>query len=245
MRKEEKLRRFYDVIDNIELYSPKINVFRYRINELIQILHRHRNYFGKYALDVGCGGGISSFALEIIGLNVFGIDIQRDMIEIARNAAKKFGFSARFFVGDASNISFQDVTFDSIFFLGNVLVHISREELARTIDNLTNYLNRNGVFVFHYCDTINEILTGDFFIRSPQMKAAETSFSYNPEEGHFSIIIIQRKLRDDLFEAEKYELYIWAPWILKREMVTKGFKLVLREKLPRNFYLDIYQIKEN
>jgi SAM-dependent methyltransferase len=61
---------------------------------------------GERALDVACGPGIVTAALERAGLVAFGVDLTREMI---REAASRGG---RFVQGDVARLPFPDASFD-------------------------------------------------------------------------------------------------------------------------------------
>ena len=64
----KNLKEFYRKVDDINLYSIKSPVFNYRKNEFIQMLKKHKHLFGRKALDVGCGGGVSSSGFSGFGV---------------------------------------------------------------------------------------------------------------------------------------------------------------------------------
>ncbi len=240
MRKD--LEKFYRKLDNFDLYKLGSHASLHRTIEFIDILSRYRNLFGNEALDIGCGGGVSTFALEKLGLNVIGIDPQEEMIKVARETAKKIGSKAEFLLGDIFSVSI-DKRLDSLFMLGNVLAHISVSEFRNMVREFEKLLRSNGVLVIHYADTIADILNGELFIKSPGTARNDVEFSYDIEDGSINITIIERKIRDDLYEADRFRIHIWAPWILETVM-DSNFTLIARDYLPRNMILDIYKIKK-
>ena len=78
-------------------------------------------------LDIGCGTG--TFALEIsqIGVQVLGVDLSDEMIEISKKKALETGSSASFSVADMRELSCLKEQFDGVFCLGNTLAHVSGE----------------------------------------------------------------------------------------------------------------------
>jgi len=238
----QQLRMFYKKLDDFRLYDINSPIFRHRIKELEQILGRYRDLFGKNALDIGCGGGISTFAIESLGLNAIGIDSLDEMINMAKKAARKLKSKAHFIVADAKHARF-NTSFDSIFFLGNMIIHLSYKNLQAIIKNITKYMKQNSVFVFHYADMISELWSGNFFTRSPKTIDKNIIYSYNSEEGYISITIINKKIRDDLYEGERFNLYVWTPLMLELALSNNNLHLIQREHLPKNMYLDIYKFK--
>jgi ubiquinone/menaquinone biosynthesis C-methylase UbiE len=82
-------------------------------------------------LDVACGTGTYTLAMAQIGYNVTGIDISRDMIDIARANATSKGLNAAFHVMDMTDLSvFQPASFDGVMCMGNSLVHLSNEAMV-------------------------------------------------------------------------------------------------------------------
>lgn len=73
------------------------------------------NCRGLKALDVGTGAGFYAFLLADLGFEVTAIDYSNNMIENARNNAKKLGYSnIKFLQMDAQNLIFEDESFDFI-----------------------------------------------------------------------------------------------------------------------------------
>lgn len=64
-------------------------------------------------LDVGCGSGQSAIPAAKMGLQVTGIDIAENLVEHARSVARKNGLDARFDVGDAEDLPYDNQSFDT------------------------------------------------------------------------------------------------------------------------------------
>lgn len=81
----------------------------------------------KSILDIGCGTG--TFALEIsrMGLQVLGVDLSDEMIEISKKKAHEFGRDASFAVADMRDLSKIETEFEGVLCLGNTLAHVSAE----------------------------------------------------------------------------------------------------------------------
>jgi len=78
-------------------------------------------------LDIGCGTG--TFALEIsqIGVQVLGVDLSDEMIEISKKKAQERGIDASFTRADMRDLSEIQGEFEGILCLGNTLAHVSGE----------------------------------------------------------------------------------------------------------------------
>ena len=67
---------------------------------------------GERALDVGCGTGRYIEWLCQLGLDVFGLDISPDMLDVASRRLREADLPARLVLADATRIPFRDATFD-------------------------------------------------------------------------------------------------------------------------------------
>ena len=69
---------------------------------------------GEKALDVCCGTGDITFALERAGAEVVGLDFSPPMLAVARERAQRAGSAVQFVTGDAMNLPFGDATFEIV-----------------------------------------------------------------------------------------------------------------------------------
>lgn len=72
---------------------------------------------GEKAPDVGCGTGISTFALEELGFDIVGIDIREETIQKAKEIAKRRRSKAKFYFMDAKRLEFEHESFDLVALL--------------------------------------------------------------------------------------------------------------------------------
>jgi ubiquinone/menaquinone biosynthesis C-methylase UbiE len=90
-------------------------------------------------LDVGCGSGawLCRIANESPGAIGVGIDIVKGFVEHTQNLLAMYGFSDRFTaaIGDATNLDFDDSSFDVVITLHDVLNHIP--EVKKAIAEMT------------------------------------------------------------------------------------------------------------
>lgn len=69
---------------------------------------------GMKVLDVACGTGNTALPAARLGADVIGVDIAENLIEQAKANAAAEGLDARFEVGDAEALAFDDDSFDAI-----------------------------------------------------------------------------------------------------------------------------------
>lgn len=95
---------------------------------------------GMAVLDVGCGTGIYLELYQQAGCDVYGIDQSRSMLQVARN---RLGESANLYMGDASNMPYQDKEFDLIV-MSTVLHEMPRGVRAAVINESKRTLKEEG-----------------------------------------------------------------------------------------------------
>jgi 2-polyprenyl-6-hydroxyphenyl methylase / 3-demethylubiquinone-9 3-methyltransferase len=100
-------------------------------------------------LDVGCGGGLVSESLAVLGYQVNGIDLSEGAIEAARRHAQASGVSVTYQVGSAYDLPVPDATIDMVV-VSDVLEHL--HDLPAAVAQISRVLRPCGVVVF---DTIN------------------------------------------------------------------------------------------
>lgn len=89
-------------------------------------------------LDLGCGTG------RLMNFATHGTDFSGEMIKIAQKKHSDKIFE----IGDISKIPF-DIKFDCIFCF-HVIMHQTKEETLKFLDECFSKLNQNGVLIFDY-----------------------------------------------------------------------------------------------
>ncbi|AET68820.1 methyltransferase family protein [Desulfosporosinus orientis DSM 765] len=121
-------------------------------------------------LDIGCGTG--TFALEISqrGVQVLGIDLSKEMIEISKRKAEERKSSASFAVADMRDLSQIQEGFQGILCLGNTLAHVSGE---RELNQVLAQFRQKGTLLLLQTVNYDRILTNQVkelpVIKTPQL----------------------------------------------------------------------------
>jgi SAM-dependent methyltransferase len=113
---------------------------------------------GKRVLDIGCGGGRTSFFLLQLTDHFVGVDYSTGMIQACR---QRFP-GKQFEVGDVRDLSrFGDASFDTVVFSFNGLDYISHEDRLKGLSEIRRVLRPGGLFIFsshnRNCDDKNTI----------------------------------------------------------------------------------------
>ncbi len=105
----DKKAKYYDA-----WYESKIGSFADKVEtELAFRLFEPKN--GMKVLDVGCGTGLFSIKLAGLGCKVTGIDISKQMIDIAKRKAVERNLSIDFYQMDVNELNFEEESFDAVF----------------------------------------------------------------------------------------------------------------------------------
>jgi ubiquinone/menaquinone biosynthesis C-methylase UbiE len=99
----------------------------------------------KSVADVGCGTGVDSISLSLLGLNVISFDPSAEMINTARTNSEKHNCKIDFHNFGANEISKTfSSKFDLVVSLGNTLANISSSQIEKSTFKLYKMLNNNG-----------------------------------------------------------------------------------------------------
>lgn len=149
---------------------------------------------GDNVLDLACGTGQYSVELGRLGANVIGVDLNGDMIKIAREKAK--GLDVSFIEGDMTSLdNFNTIKSNMIFCIGNSIVHLnSKSNIESFIQKIYNSLEVNGVMILQTINfdrilkynidslpTIERNDEGVNFIRKYKYNKTEEKLDFNTE----------------------------------------------------------------
>jgi SAM-dependent methyltransferase len=100
----------------------------------------------KSALDAGCGGGALMFALDQMGVEVVGLDINEAMLRLALDNAREAGKTFRFSGAPFSSAGqIFPGRFEAAFVIGNALVgHETEAEMLESLRGIRDSLKPGG-----------------------------------------------------------------------------------------------------
>lgn len=103
----------------------------------IDFLNRINIPAGAKVLDIASGAGQTAIPLARHGVQVTGIDIASNLVEIARKRAQAEGLAIQFDEGDAEALPYEDASFDVVFSLIGAMFapqpHKVAAEMARVV----------------------------------------------------------------------------------------------------------------
>ncbi len=154
-------------------------------------------------LDLGCGPGHHSRVFSENGFQVTGIDLSKEMI----NIAKKEVPNVEFIVMDILKLKFKNSSFNGVWASASLL-HVQKKLFQKTLKNLYNILSNKGVFYLSLKEG-----EGEEVIKDERYGGVDKFYSY------FTSDRIESLLKDVGFKLvkttkrEKRHIYDTNPWI--------------------------------
>lgn len=140
--------RWWDPDFSLNLIRTLINPFR--VNYAKNILKTLKADPEKLnVLEVGCGGGILSEEIALMGYITTGIDPSEESLNCAIRHANENNLKIKYKKGSGERLPFQNNTFDVVFCC-DVLEHV--HDLPKVISEISRVLKSGGIFIY---DTFN------------------------------------------------------------------------------------------
>lgn len=183
-------------------------------------------------LDVGCGTGSYAAALAEKGYQVKAIDLDAEMIALAESKIKKARVEVDFYRIGMLNLKkkFKAESFDGIYIIGNVLVHLKKEEIKEFLDLVADLLEENGklfIQIVNYHRILELDLDGlPTIYSSDDSVRFERNYKYDESK---SILYFKTKLidhfDDNILSENKIELYPICKNELESILKKSGFNI--------------------
>ncbi len=153
---------------------------------------------GSLVLDLGCGSGITAFAIRSRFGNgmVVGVDIADPMVKVAKKHARSFDDTIEFLIGDMETISFKDSTFDLVLCI-NAIRYL--ESLKPALSEIYRVLGDDGRLILVDGDRECEEMR-DKFARERILKKHPLERKFVSSDG-WNMLYTKDKIRNELMEA--------------------------------------------
>lgn len=185
-------------------------------------------------LDVGCGTGSYALALAEMGYKLKGVDIDTEMISLAESKLKNKSDELQidFYRLGMLHLKekFEYSSFDGIYIIGNVLVHLDRNEIKEFLKTAAQLLKNNGkifIQIVNYyrilelnLDSLPTLYSEDDSVRF------ERNYEYDEQRN---IIKFKTKLidhfEDEILSQNQIVLYPLFRSELEENLKAAGFEI--------------------
>lgn len=150
-------------------YYEAVFPFREPVRSFLQ---SHLDGVGRRILDLGCGTGHYCGRLAEAGHSTLGIDLDPEMIAVARRNYP----AADFRVADLREVGRLAGPFDLVYCIGNVAAHLPRSGLEAFLAGLAGNLPRGGKWVFQVVNWDRILGHEDF--RFPPLKVGDEGVEF-------------------------------------------------------------------
>ncbi|MEM0481171.1 MAG: class I SAM-dependent methyltransferase [Candidatus Aenigmatarchaeota archaeon] len=157
----------------------------------------------KKILDLACGTGSHAIELAKRGYDVVGIDINKDMLNLAKQKAKNL--KIRFFKADISNFNLKE-KFDAAICMNDSINYLtSNEKLIKHFNLVYKHLNKRGIYIietFHPKEILGfQKVTLDSW--KEKRGNIEVKIDYKELEFDWNNQILKRKWKFEIKEGNK------------------------------------------
>lgn len=177
---------------------------------------------GNRVLDLGCGAGRTTIPLIQAGYRPVAVDLALPMVAQAKRFADRMDLEGDLGVGDATDLPFQDESFDGILFSYNGIELIpKRSGKVRALDEALRVLRPGGhlIFTTHAFEAFNKYALGR--LQRLGLDLFNRATGRAPEDAEFGEIIPHPDRT-----VEVYYMQINSPRTYRRLLKQAGFELV-------------------
>lgn len=194
----------------------------------------------KNILDLGCGTGIHVKLLASKGYNITGLDLSKEMIDIAKS---KNILNAEFIVGDMSNFNLNK-KFDVVICMFAVMDYLTEnKQIESFFKSVKNHLNSDGLLVLDVWNglgVMNELPTSrEKSSEIEGLKIVRRSFPDLDIENHINNVKFEVKVSKNNKLIDEYEenhkVRFFFPQELRKYLEDEEFEIV---KICPSYELD-------
>ena len=179
-------------------------------------------------LDVGCGGGYFTRALERHGYQMTGMDVSAEMLDKAQRTAFSEGVRSEYILGDVSKGKIAR-KYSFVTAINDCFNYVEKGRLKAALKNVYGALKKGGIFLF---DVSSEKKFREKFIDAVNVDDRDdvTYFSFARLEGEIATldVTLYVKGKDGKYERfdERHVQYVYTEAELSAALEEIGFTVL-------------------
>jgi SAM-dependent methyltransferase len=175
--------------DHVNLYSDaqryELVMGAYASEDQLNFYRRQITRCGEPVLELACGSGRFTIPLAREGINITGLDISEDMLDLAKSKASKDEVNIRLLQGDMRSFDLGE-KFKFIFIPAQSLSHLhTREEVESCLSCVRRHLTEEGRFLIELFNSSVKMLARESGRRYPVGQ-------YNDPKGNFQVFVTEQ-----------------------------------------------------
>jgi len=223
MNFNKKYAEYYDLFNSGKDYSKECDF-------LELVFKKYSKKPVKSIFDLGCGTGLHDGELSKRGYRITGLDLSREMIDIARGRNP----NDEFIVGDMSNFNLNQ-KFDAVICMFSAMGYLTKNrQIESFFSSVKNHLNIGDLIildVWNGLGVMNELPTSrEKIAKMENLRIVRKSFPDLDSKNHinnvkFLVKVFEKKKLIDEYE-ENHKVRFFFPQELRKYAEDAGFEIL-------------------
>lgn len=198
-----KISNKKSIYENAKEYDDKYGFYV----EDYELIQEWANRTTEHILDLGCGTGRILFRLMDEGIIVDGVDLSKEMLELAKEKAELYVIKPNFYCMDLTDLQLEK-RYSMMYMVGNTFQHVlTNSQQNAMLIKIYEYLSTEGIFIFDTrmpkLEELKEIdQYTEEYINHDQQKVIE----HHCEQYNCISQILECTIRKEVYDNKSHQL---------------------------------------